>query len=218
MKKAISLLFIFLLGFLNSQNLDLKKIEAQVQQNNQIGKQLTSQKQLINLLEQNHFTMEEQAKVNLLLAMTFRSINDYKSFINYLKKSETFAEDLNVNDLLPMSISAEMAFTYFDNHDYNSAEKIIKNITEKKYINLKLIDKAYIIMQSGYINFLKKNYNLAEFQYEASLKILEKHSPCNRPVVMVKQMQLFGRLNFLEKVDPLYDQIMSIRQYTKDGK
>ena len=214
MKKAI-VLFIFLFGFLNSQNLDLKKIEAQVQQNNRIGKQLTSQKQLINLLEQDHFTIEEQAKINLLLAMTFRSINDYKSSINYLKKSETFAEDLNVNDSLRMSISAEMAFTYFDNHDYNSAEKIIKNITEKKYINLKLIDKAYIIMQSGYINFLKKNYHLAEFQYEESLKILEKNSPCNRPVVMVKQMQLFGRLNFLKKVDQLYDKIMAIADSCK---
>ena len=207
MKKAL-VLFTFIFGFFSSQNLDLNKIEEQVLQNNRTGKHLSSQKQLLQLLEEQNTTINEEAKINYLLATTFRSINDYWSSINYLKKSQKIAENLRDEDSLKIKIDAEMAFTYFDNHDYDSAEAIIKNITKKNYINLSVIDKAYIVMQQGYIDFLKKNYAAAEIHYEASLKILQKNSPCNQPVVMVKQMQLYSALDLLDKVDVIYKSVM----------
>ncbi|SFC04556.1 LuxR C-terminal-related transcriptional regulator [Kaistella jeonii] len=214
MNKSL-IFFIFFFGILNSQHLNLKEIEKEVQQNNRVGKHLTSQKQLMKLLEEENCTMEEQAKINLLLATTFRSIDDYGSSINYLKKSQKAAENLSTNDSLKMNIAAEMAFTYFDNRDYDSAEKIIKNITEKKYVNLKLTDKAYIIMQIGYINYLKKNYRVAELQYLEALGILKKNSTCNQPVVMVKQMQLYAKLKIFDKVDQVYEDVMTLADSCK---
>ena len=214
MKKAL-ILFTFIFGIFNSQNLNLKKIEEQVLQNNRTGMHLSSQKQLLQLLEAQNTTISDEAKINFLLGTTFRSINDYGSSINYLKKSKKTAEQLTNADSLKMNIDAEMAFTYFDNHEYDYAEKIIKDITQKKYLNLNLLDKAYIIMQEGYITFLQKNYSAAETHYEESLAILHKNSPCNQPVVLVKQMQLYSVQNQFDKVDRTYKIAMKLADSCK---
>jgi DNA-binding CsgD family transcriptional regulator len=48
-----------------------------------------------------------------------------------------------------------------------------------------------------------ENYNLAN-------KILKIYSPCNQPVVMVKQMQLYGAKNEIDNVEKIYKEISAL--------
>lgn len=197
------------------QNIDLVKLENHISENNRAGKHKDSQNELLQLLSENNISDLEKAKVTLLLATTFRSINDYSSAINYLNKAKTLSESAPGGDSLKMNIDAEMAFTYFDDQKYDLSDKIINEIKKKKYVNLHIVDKAYIIMQEGYINYLKKNYSEADLEYERSVQLLKANSFCNQPVVMVKQMQLYGATKQFAKADQIYNSTMSIADSCK---
>ncbi|WP_177205468.1 LuxR family transcriptional regulator [Halpernia frigidisoli] len=188
-------------------------LENQISANNKAGKQEISQDQLLKILSNKDLTKFQQSKVNLLLATTFRSINDYSSAINYLKKAKIISSDIIGEDSLKMNIKAEMAFAYFDNRKYDKSNEIIQQIKKENYQNLDPTNHAYIIMQEGYINFLQGKYPLSEKLYQQSLPLLKKNSPCDQPVVMVKQMQLNAALNNFEKVDEIYKNCIKISDY-----
>ena len=190
--------------FCNGQDLDLKFLKDQISANNRAGKQEVSQNKLLKILSQDDLSTLDEANLTLLMASTFRSINDYRSAINYLKKSETLAATIPDEDSLKMNIKAEMAFTYFDDRKYDLSSSIIQKIKSENYKFLDETNHAFIIMQEGFINFLKGNYSISEEQYRSSSILLKKSSPCNLPVIMVKQMQLYAALKNFEKVDEIY--------------
>lgn len=207
-----TLIFLLLQICCYGQNFDLKTLKSQISANNKAGKQEISQEKLLQILSKKDLTQLEQANVNLLMATTFRSINDYSSAINYLEKAEKISANISGEDSLKINIKAEMAFAYFDNHKYDLSNEIIQNLKKENYQYLDPTNHAYIVMQEGYINFLKGKYLLSEHQYEKSLELVKKFSPCDQPVVMVKQMQLNAVLNNFEKVDKIYNQSIKIAE------
>lgn len=206
--KFYSFLFLLITGLILSQSFNFNDLEKTVYRNNQLGKHKVSQQKLLKVLKNKDLELEDQVKVNLLLAKTFRSINDYPTSINYLKTAQTLSIDLTLQDSLKTDIKAELAFAQFDNHNYSESDKIMQQIASVKYKNLDEDSKAYIIMQQAYINFLQKNYDLAEKQYKSSLSLLKKSSPCNLPPVLVKQMQLYGEKREFDKMEEIYTQVL----------
>lgn len=214
MKKIFYLLY-FIFGLFSAQINDFNKLENEVYDNNRNGKHHLSQTKLLQLLSEEDLSYRDQVKVNLLLATTFRSINDYGTAISYLEKSSELAENLNADDSLKASINAELAFVYFDDQNYKKSENLIKKIALSNYLNVNENDKAYIIMQHGYIHYLDKKYDKAVKDYENALNILSKFSPCNQPAVLVKQMQLYATLNDLVRVKEIYKKCMTIADSCK---
>lgn len=65
-------------------------------------------------------------------------------------------------------------------------------------------------MQTAYLKYLKTEFSASEKMYEESLNILKHTSPCNQPVVLVKRMQLYGKLNKMDSVNAIYKKSLSI--------
>ncbi|WDF45579.1 LuxR C-terminal-related transcriptional regulator [Chryseobacterium sp. KACC 21268] len=206
--KFYSFFFTICSVFLFSQSLNFNELEKTIYRNNQLGKHQVSQQKLLDVLKSADLELTDQVKVNLLLAKTFRSINDYATSINYLERAQTLSKNLTSQDSLKMDIKAELAFATFDDHNYREAAKIMQQVASEKYKNLPKDSKAYLIMQEAYINFLQKNYDRAEIQYRTSLAILKEISPCNLPPVLVKQMQLYGEKKEFEKMELTYRQVL----------
>lgn len=209
--KNIAFLFFLFFYQLNfSQSFLFRDLEKEIYSFNRNGKQVQSQKILLKYLENENISDREKIQLNYLLGATYRSINDYSTSILYLLKSRDLVKYLPKNDSLIIAVDAELSFAYFDNLEYGRSEKINKEIYQKKFLGLDENNKAYIIMQNGYINFLQNRYDKASNDYIASLKILKSVSPCNQPVVMVKQMQLFGKQNLLNEVENIYNKSIKI--------
>lgn len=209
MKKIVFFLILFS-ELIFAQDINFIKLENQINENNRAGKQQISQKKLLVILERNNISSKDRIKLNLLMATTFRSVGDCGAAINQLQKTLDLFKNLTGEDSLRTSINAELAFVYFDDNNYNKSEKFIKDLYAKDFAFLDDDDKAYVIMQQGYIYYLNKNYELANVEYEKSLSILKKASPCNQPVVLVKQMQLYGKINKLCLVSETYNKTMSL--------
>lgn len=204
--------------FLQAQKIDLQKLETEIYKNNRQEHHTVSQKKLLNLLQTEGLSTEEEIKLNLLMSSTFRSIGDYGFAIKYLKKAKILAQDFQNNNTLKMKIEAELAFAYFDSNNYVEAEQVGQLLRENKFAGLDGSDRAYLIMQQGYIHFLNKKYELAQKDYEQSLSLLQQYSPCNQPVVLVKIMQLYSKLNDLDKVEKIYQQSMDLANSCKIQK
>ena len=214
-KKKILFFLLLFTNFLFSQNIDFKKLEDQIYQNNRAGNHQKSQERLLTLLERDDLSDNDQIKLNLLVANTFRSIGDYGAAIKQLQKTKDLSKNLDGIDSLKMNIDAEMAFVYFDDNKYKESERVTKEIYQDDFKFLKENDKAYVVMQQGYMYYLEKKFDSAAIEYAKSLNILKKASPCNQPVVLVKQMQLYSKINNLKEVDRIYKKAMAIADSCK---
>ncbi|KQR93888.1 hypothetical protein ASG01_08495 [Chryseobacterium sp. Leaf180] len=214
MKKAI-FIFVFMSCWFFGQEINISVLENEIYQNNRSGKHQKSQAKLLNLLEDKNLSTDDEVKLNYLMAATFRSIDDYGSAIKYLKRAMAIAGDADHHDSLKINIQAEMAFAYFDDNKYAESEKIIKEISGKRYKNLDENSKAYIIMQQGYIDFLAKKYESAEKNYDVALSILKKVSVCNQPAVLVKMMELQSAKKNFVSVDDIYSRCIRIADSCK---
>ncbi len=206
------LVFLLLISSaVQAQNINFSVLEKEIYHNNQHGKHDQSQKMLLKILDGKNINLKEEVTVNFLLASTFRSLNDYPTTVKYLDKSMELAKDLpDTEDSLRMRIKAETAFNYFDHHKYTESGKIMQDIMRLNFRNIDPVDKAYIIMQTAYLKYLKKDFPAADRMYEESLTILKQASSCNRPVVLVKKMQLYGELNKMDSVRNIYEKCIAI--------
>ncbi|WP_294284811.1 LuxR C-terminal-related transcriptional regulator [uncultured Chryseobacterium sp.] len=206
------LVFLLLISSaVQAQNINFSVLEKEIYHNNQQGKHDQSQKMLLKILDGKNIDLKEEVTVNFLLASTFRSLNDYPTTVKYLDKSMELAKDLpDTEDSLRMRIKAETAFNYFDHHKYTESGKIMQDIVRLNFRNIDPVDKAYIIMQTAYLKYLKKDFSASDRMYEESLTILKQVSPCNQPVVLVKKMQLYGELNKMDSVRSIYEKSIAI--------
>lgn len=206
------LVFLLLISSaVQAQNINFSTLEKEIYRNNQQGRHDQSQKMLLEILDDKKITLKEEVSVNFLLANTFRSLNDYPTTVKYLDKSMELAKDLpDTEDSLRMRIKSEMAFNYFDHQKYTESGRIMQDIVRLNFRNLDPVDKAYIVMQTAYLKYLKKEFSASEKMYEESLNILKQISPCNQPVVLVKRMQLYGKLNKMDSVTAIYKKSLAI--------
>lgn len=198
----------------HAQNHEMLSLEKEVIRLNRLGRQKESHDK-IKMMLSGDISAEESVKLNLLLANTFRSINDYYSAIYYLKNARHSADVNTIHDSLKTALDAELAFCTFDNNDYTTSEKIIVRLKKRGYKYLSNESRAYMIMQDGYIKFLSKNYRYAEECFNESLAILKTHSFCNQPAVLVKQIQLYAAMKNTDKSQEIYERCISLSQKCK---
>lgn len=217
MKNILFILFILFFFISKAQfSRDINILENEVIKLNRIGKQKQSQEKIIYMLSKN-VSNEDAIRLNFLIANTFRSVNDYSSAIYYLSKAKKYSCDDNSKecDSLNAILDAELAFVTFDSNDYLSSNKIIHTIQKNNYRYLSQENKAYIIMQDGYIKFINKDYQYAEKCFFISNNILKKIHSCNQPAIMVKQMELYAAKNNLIKCVNIYTECKRISKKCK---
>ena len=212
MKEKLFLFTIIISVQFFSQSINYNEVANEISKLNRSGKYVESQKKISSLIAKNTDD-SENARLLLLLAQTYRSINDSSTAIKYLKDAENHSQ--KASNKTRNDIQAEFAFAYFDNNQYAESEKIMTKIALGGFKNLHVMDKAYIIMQQGYVSFLKNNYLDAEIKYKASVDLIKKNSICDLPVINAKQIELLCKIGKLTDAEKLYHQSMSIADSCK---
>lgn len=146
------------------------------------------------------------------MANTYRSVSDFMMCIDYLKKAEVVARDLPKDNLLNMKIDYEFAFVYFDNKDYEKSRDAMEYIASINYKNPFPEDRAFILIQEGYLLMRDQKLKQAEKKYHEALVIMRDVDYCNLPIVMVKLMQLYSIDKQISKVEETYQETLKITE------
>lgn len=203
-------LCIFLSSLSYSQNLKLDSLEQTIIKDNRAGRYMVSQKKLSELMLSNKLTKEERAYLLYFLAATYRSVGDYPMCIENLNKSMTLAKDLPPDNPLKMRIDYELAFVYFDSSDYAKARIAMDHINASNYSNAFPEDRAYILMQEGYLLIKDQKTDAAEIKYNEALKLMKQASRCNLPIVYTKLMSLYSMKHNVAKAEDIYRQSLKL--------
>ncbi len=203
-------LFILIAFFSYSQNLQLDSLEQSIIKENRAGRYMTSQKKLSDLLLRDRLTKEERAYLLYLLAATYRSVGDYPMCIENLNKSMTLAKDFPADNPLKMRIDYELAFAYFDSNDYVKARIAMDHIYASNYTNASPENRAYLLMQEGYLLLKNKKVDAAEARYSEALKLMKQSTRCNLPVVYTKLMSLYSLKHNVAMAENLYQKSLKV--------
>ena len=208
--RFIILLSLVFISFLQGKALNLPSLEEEIITYNRAGKHMVSQKKLSEILLTTDISAEERANVLFLMASTYRSVNDYLMCIDYLERSQAIAEKLPKDNTVLMRIDYEFAYVYFDTKDYEKCGEVMKRIANHHYKTIYPEDKAYILMQEGFLLLKDNKYGETERKYTEALGIMEKVSRCNLPMVYGKMMELYNLKKDIIKVENMYDQAYKI--------
>lgn len=212
MSRYLLLSLLMFASSLLAKDIDLGKLEKEIFKNNRSGNYQVSQQKLSNLLASASLSREEEGEVLFLMANTYRSVNDFMMCIDYLKKAEVVAEDLPKGNLLKMKIDYEFAFVYFDNKDYEKSRVAMEYLASANYKNPFPQDRAFILIQEGYLLVRRQKLKQAEKKYNEALAIMKDVDYCNLPIVMVKLMGLYSIDKQISKVEETYEETLKIAE------
>lgn len=225
MKLLLPVALFFCVLQMGAQTLDLKKIEEQVYQLNNQQKFQQSQQLLLKFLKQKNLSPQEKCFINLNLSYTYKRLYDYTSTLKFLNDAHNFAKQTKGQDSIIATINAQRAFAYFDIQQYQKSVQIMDKLAAKKFKHISEENTAKLMMQQGYILFLKQHYSEAEKLYDAALVKLKASSECDIPMILVKKVQLYDKMNRLVDRDQAYKEavksadecgIIKYRMYADD--
>lgn len=211
--RYIKFFLLFLITFaipINAKIKSMTSLEEEIFRYNWEGKYKISLQKLSDILLSKDLTKEEQANVLWIMATTYRSANDYMTCIDYLEKSDKIAKTLPKKSVVQMKIDYEYAFVYFDLGQYKKSEKAMEYIEAQNYTDVYPEDRAYLLMQKGYLLFLKHSYDEAEKKYIDALHLMENVNPCHVPMVQIKIMHVYSRQKKIEKAEQVYKESINI--------
>ncbi|WDF45308.1 helix-turn-helix transcriptional regulator [Chryseobacterium sp. KACC 21268] len=203
MKLYSIILIVLCFQISKSQSINITELTKKIYNYNNNLQYKKSQDTLINLLENDDLPASEQIEINILLSLTYKRLQDYTSVIYYLTNAKKIALEQN-SIRANAKIDAQFAFAYFDIQNYNKADELMQEISTNNYRFLDNDDTSKILMQQGFVKFLKRQYKAAEdFYYKAS-SLMQKSNHCDLPIVYGKQIQLYFTENNSKKTDYYY--------------
>lgn len=201
----LTILLLILVSSLHAKDINMDALEKEVTAYNREGQHLLSQKKLSELLLSNDLTAEQEANALFLMATTYRSVNDYLMCIDYLERSKKILVKLPKDHILRMRIDYEFAFVYFDTKDYERSRQMMIGINKKKYRDIFPEDRAYLLLQEGYLLLQENQHYEAEKKYIEAFAIIQKINYCNLPLVISKMMDVYNHKKNISKVEKLYN-------------
>ncbi|WP_247237570.1 response regulator transcription factor [Telluribacter sp. SYSU D00476] len=177
-----------------------RQLEDKVYQLNNALKYRESQALLLPVLESTSLSAEDKYQASLLLSYTYKRVLDYPSTLQFLETARQFARQTPRNDQYQAAILAQEAFVYFDIHEYEKSDRIMRAIEKTGFRHIDLENKAKIVMQQAYLLFMRKQYQEAETTYDKAIEWLRASSPCDLPMIYVKKMQLYSAMNQMDKM------------------
>lgn len=204
MKHYTLLIILFGCQILSSQKLNIDRLEKRIYEYNNNLQYKKSQDTLLDLLEIDDLSVKERVEINILISLTYKSLQDYTSVHYYLSNAKKIAVGNKLYGAINR-INAQFAFAYFDIQDYKKADAIMQKLADADYQYLSDDDKSKLFVQQGYIAFTANNFKEAELEYSKAEALMEKSNACHLPIVYGKQMQLHLVQNNLKEANALYE-------------
>ena len=202
------LIFVFTFLFYNFLSLaqiqTVKQLEEAVTKENDALKYEVSIKLINDFIADSENTPYEKYHAYIYKSYTYKRVFNYdQTLLNLdLALQEGLKSDKNAE--VQNCISAEKAFVYFDTHQYEKADKLMKKLHDENYQYLESESKCWIIMQEGYLLMQNKKYPEAEKKLDIALSLALKNMPRNAPNIYGKKIELYGRMKLYEKRDEAF--------------
>ncbi len=184
----------------DAQTKSFSSLEDSVYQFNNQLKFGESQALLLPVLQSEAFSNDEKYQVCLLLAHTYKRVQDYQSNFLFLAKAREFAGKTKNKTRYEAGISAQEALAHFDIHNYEKSDSLMRALESTGFRYIDLENRAKLVMQQGYLLFLAKQYPRAEATYDRAIGWLHEIDPCDLPMIYVKKMQLYDAMREPDKM------------------
>lgn len=195
-------LYLFLLtssaGY--AQTNSVQQLEQQVYNLNNQLKYNESQALLLPLLQDDSLSADYKYQAAILLSYTYKRLLDYAATLKFLRIARKFAQQTSKQANYEAAIGAEEAFVLFDTHEYKKADSLMSLLEESDFQYINLENKSKLVMQQGYLLFLRKQYSQAEALYDKAIRLMRASTPCHLPMIYVKKMQLYQAINRLDQM------------------
>lgn len=178
-------------------------LEKKVYELNNQFKYEESVQTLLNVLQDN-VSDKEKYEAAILLSNTYKRVFDYTSTLLYLNKAEEYATTKKDS----ITLDALEAMAYFDTQAYDKAQTLMSEIEEADYLGVAVESQSILVMQQGYLSFLRNENARALAYYKSSLRLMDASDPCNHPIVMGKMLALYSSKSSKETRDSLYQEGM----------
>ena len=203
--KLVTITIAFLFGFTpawmwpaHGQTNSFRELENRVYQYNNALKYTESQALLLPVLQSETFSADEKYQAALLLSYTYKRLLDYQSTLHFLEMARQFAHQTPKKEQYLATVLSQEAFVYFDIHQYPKADSLMTALETTRFRHIDLENKAKLVMQQGYLQFLDKHYQRAESTYDKAIGWLRVASPCDLPMIYVKKMQTYAAMNRMD--------------------
>ncbi|WP_083422258.1 helix-turn-helix transcriptional regulator [Arsenicibacter rosenii] len=197
----VILIGVFTSLFCFGQANNYHQLEEKVYQLNNQLKFNEAQALLLPVLEADQYTADEKYQAALLLSYTYKRVFDYQSTLKYLHLAYSIAAKTDRKEAYRQELLAEEALVQFDIRHYTRSDSIMKVLEKNGYNYIDTENKAKLIMQQAYLQFLNKDYERAEKTYDVAIGLLRQVAACHLPMIYVKKMQLYDAMNQPEKLN-----------------
>ena len=217
-KKYFPLFLLILFVFTNSfgQHKKLKKLENQIKtlnDNMQYEKSIALLNEIINNPDASHY---DKYYAYLLESFTHKRLFNYTKTLHKLDLALAEGLQSEQKEEAQNTITAEKCFVYFDTQDYPKAEVLINHLRKLQFKHISIPAKSWIIMQDGYIKMLNKDYVKSEQLLNEAIALVKVNSPENLPNIYGKKMELYNKMNLLEKRDAAFQEgLLLAKKYNK---
>jgi len=198
--KVFLLLCMMIMG--NQLLSQLVKVEELQRESNILNRDFKyeeSIKLISGFIDDKHSSHYDKAYAYILKSYVYKRLFDYDETLKCLDEALAEGEKSNKKEEVRMQVTAEKSFVYFDTQHYDEAKKYMKEIKNADYAYLKSADVAFVIMQEGQLYMFDKDYTDAEKSFDRAIALLQEFDPSNLPVVYGKKVELYNKMQLLEK-------------------
>lgn len=177
------------------------------------GKYEEAQNLLLNITTSST-SNQEKFRAYLFLSDLRKRFSDYGKASYYLSRANGLANTTHEKN----KVLARKAMVSFDTNDYTSSDSVLTIVESNNFKGLNIGETAILIMQKGFLFFLKKEYDKSFEYYEKSLFIMEQEGGCNSPIVYGKMLLLFAEQNKKKEAKKAYNTGVEIAKKCKTLK
>lgn len=210
------LFILFQINFqLFSQSKVIQNIETKVYEYNNAFQYDSSQALINDFLNKENLSFEDKYYANLFKAFTYKRLFDYNSTLKYLNIALENGLKTNKKDFFEKNIICQKAFVHFDIQEYSISDSLMQILSKIKYIHLNDENKSKINMQEAYLLFMNNKLIEAESKYDKAITLMKIESACDLPMIYGKKIELYGKLN---RIDKMYESFNLSNKYADSCK
>lgn len=186
------------------QNKKIEQLKAQVGNFNDNLQYEKSIHSLTDFIAEEGTTSYEKYQAYLMKSYTYKRLFNYPKTLYYIDQALQEGLKSDKKNEVINSIKAEKSFVYFDTHEYEKANVLMKELSETDYAYLHSDDKVWVIMQEGYLLMQNKQYLESEKKLNECIAILKDSNPKNLPNIYGKKIELYNEMKQFQKRDEAF--------------
>lgn len=148
-------------------------------------------------------TLIGKSGLNFLYASFLKDIGEFDSSVVYFNRVEYYASlsDPERRDQMLSKAYLQKSFIYFDTQKWDSARVYLNKTKSIENLKLSINELAFLNNIEGYFAYIDGDYKKAERIYDENIEIHKMRHPCELPLTFVKKIELYDKLNNLDKMN-----------------